>query len=325
MEGGESALDLLGAYQQVTWWPARVAGGISRSAAVIGLLCTVLAGCGSGPDGPGGIGPTGDSSGPEPTSRGGSDSPSATASQATASAPTERPARRACYRLTRSQALAPTSDVPPKPCRKVWTSKSFRVGPLPSVADGHLRAVDSASVQRAVAKVCKRRLARYLRADPADLRTSMVRAVWFTPTVEAFEAGANWFRCDVVALADADRLLPLPARLKRWYTRRRADGEQDQRLQMCGTSKPGSPAFERVACALPHRWRAIRTIDIPPDRAGDYPGRAVAREAGATPCTEAARELARDALDFQWGYEWPRRKRWSTQPWGICWAPADGS
>ena len=28
----------------------------------------------------------------------------------------------------------------------------------------------------------------------------MLRTVWFTPSVEESDAGANWYRCDVVAL-----------------------------------------------------------------------------------------------------------------------------
>ena len=54
-----------------------------------------------------------------------------------------------------------------------------------------------------------------------------------------------------------------------------------------------------------------------------YPGAEAVRDLGTTPCTDAARAVAEDALDFQWGYEWPSLEQWRAgRHYGVCWAPA---
>ncbi|MGL5823244.1 MAG: hypothetical protein ACRCYU_00040, partial [Nocardioides sp.] len=112
---------------------------------------------------------------------------------------------------------------------------------------------------------------------------------------------------------------------------------------LCGTAKPDAPDFQRVSCARPHTWRALRSVDIPGQsgsgqsgsgqNTGDrsYPGGKAVQAQGVAPCTDAAREQAADALDFQWSYEWPSRRLWTgsqrrpAQRYGVCWAPADGT
>ena len=40
------------------------------------------------------------------------------------------------------------------------------------------------------------------------------------------------------------------------------------------------------------------------------------------PCEDAGREVAEDALDYEWGYEWPTAEQWAAgQTYGRCWAP----
>ncbi len=143
----------------------------------------------------------------------------------------------------------------------------------------------------------------------------MLRSVWFTPTLAESDQGANWFRCDVVALARARRLAPLTGRLEGILSRP-ADRE---RYALCGTSAPGAESFERVICSDPHAWRAIRTVEVPGDR---YPGRDAARAAGQEPCEAAGRARAENPLEFRWGYEWPTAQQWRRgQTWGVCWVP----
>ncbi len=91
----------------------------------------------------------------------------------------------------------------------------------------------------------------------------------------------------------------------------------------CGTAQPGTDAFRHVLCRDEHSWRAISVLELA-DRSekGRYPGEEVVREAGTDPCAEAAREIASDALDYEWGYEWPTRAQWQAgQTYGRCWSP----
>jgi hypothetical protein len=46
------------------------------------------------------------------------------------------------------------------------------------------------------------------------------------------------------------------------------------------------------------------------------------KAAGQDACQEAARAIASDALDYEWGYEWPTQDLWQAgQTYGRCWSP----
>jgi hypothetical protein len=264
----------------------------------LAALLVLLTGCTSGPERPRA------ESTPTPTPP-----PRATAAPA--------PHDGACHQLTYAQALAPTTTDAPVPCRGAHTSQTYAVGRLTTEVDGHLVAVDSPRVQRQVRTTCPQRLAGFLGGSTEQLRLSMLRAVWFTPTVAASDAGADWFRCDVIAVAGDQQLAPLTGRLRNAL---RGTSAAPSPWAMCGTAEPGTKGFRRVPCRDRHTWRALRTIAL--DGAA-YPGEAAAKAAGQRTCREAGRSVAKDALDYQWGYEWPTRAQWdSGQTYGICWAPA---
>ncbi len=125
------------------------------------------------------------------------------------------PKDRACYLLGVEEAVAPTADLPPVDCSEKHTSITFAVGRLDNIADGHLLAVDSQRVQDLVATACPQKFAEFAGGSTEAQRLSMLRAVWFTPTVEESDAGAEWFRCDAIAVAGDDQLAPLRGRLDR--------------------------------------------------------------------------------------------------------------
>lgn len=252
------------------------------------------------------------------------ESPSASASPSDATAAPEgagapaprRPKQGACYRLDYTQAVAPTNDAAPVSCQRRHTSRTLSVGDLDTVVDGHLLAVDSARVRAQVAERCPARFASYVGGSPEARQLSMLRPVWFTPTVEQSDAGASWYRCDVLAIAGDERLANLTGELRGVLDRE----EGRDRYGMCGTAEPGTPDFERVICSTKHSWRAVATV---PFGAGDYPGVAKVRSAGDEPCQDAGAAAADGALDYRWGYEWPTAAQWRNgQHHGICWAPS---
>ncbi|MCW2832842.1 MAG: hypothetical protein JWN68_795 [Nocardioides sp.] len=238
--------------------------------------------------------------------------PSATAAQPTASA-APRPAKDGCHRLTFAQAVAPAVSGTAVPCSAKHTSHTYKIGRLPLVSAGHLLAVDSASVQSSVAATCTSLLGAQVGGTPEDLRLSMVQAIWFTPSVTDAAAGADWFRCDVVALASAGGLAPLPRSSKGMV----ADSD---RFAMCGTASPDAASFERVPCSVAHSWVAISTVPL----AGKpYPAVSAASDQMESACRSAARSRADDPLDFTWSEERPSREQWDAgRRYGICWAPA---
>lgn len=245
---------------------------------------------------------------------------SAPASATTPTTPTTAteapfPEDRACYRLTVEQAIAPTADLAPVDCETKHTSMTFAVGRLDNVAGGHLLAVDSQRVQDRVAATCPKEFAEFAGGSTEAQRLSMLRTVWFTPTVEESDEGAEWYRCDAIAVAGDDRLAPLHGRLRGVL----GTPQGRDRFGMCGTTAPDDPDFERVICSERHTWRAIATVDFPP---GPYPGVDAARSRGQTPCEDAGAAAADDALDYEWGYEWPTKEQWQRgQTFGRCWAP----
>ncbi|WP_436701334.1 septum formation family protein [Nocardioides sp. BYT-33-1] len=237
----------------------------------------------------------------------------APSTQTTATEPEPGPAAGACYALPYDAAVAPTSTVEAVDCSQPHTSVTFATGAIDAVVDGHLLAVDSDRVQAQVSAACPNRLLEHVGGTLANLRLSMIRSIWFTPTVEESDAGASWYRCDAVLLDGAAKLADLDGDLKGVLD---APAVPD-RYAMCGTAAPDAPDFERVRCSAKHSWRAIQVVAFEGD---DYPGVKEVRAAGRTRCEDAAADVAEDPLTFKWGYEWPTKEQWAMgQKFGRCW------
>jgi hypothetical protein len=246
--------------------------------------------------------------------------PSTTPTPVVAPPPPAPPLVDACYRLSYDEAIAPTSEEKSAPCDKGHTSQTFAVGQLDLVTNGHLLAVDSAAVQKQVAHRCPARLASYVGATEEQLRLSLLRPVWFTPTVEQSDAGATWYRCDVIAVTGDKTVAKFDGNLKGALAKPQGRSE----FAMCGTAQPGTKRFSRVLCRDDHTWKAISVIDLAAKakKNGTYPGEDVVKAAGQDACQEAARAIASDALDYEWGYEWPTQDLWQAgQTYGRCWSP----
>lgn len=274
---------------------------VARTLATLALAFAVLTGC-SGGDEPDAAPTTSAAPTLAPTPP-----PRATA--------VPRPDDAACYALSYDEAVAPTATGTAVACRRRHSAETYAVGALANLVDGHLLAVDSDRVQASVARTCPAQLGAAVGGTADDLRLSMLRAVWFTPTVEESDAGADWFRCDVVALAGAEKLAPVTGSLRGVLD---TPAGRDA-YGMCGTAGPDDPDFERVPCRVRHSWRAFSVIDLP---GATYPGRRAITAAGEQPCNDAAGDRADDPLDYEWGFEGPDKQQWAAgQTFVRCWAP----
>lgn len=241
-------------------------------------------------------------------------------SAATSTPPVVPPAPRnaACYRLTTQQLTQPTNASTPVPCKGRHTAQTIYVGRLDTVVDGHSVAVDSTYVQKQLSTTCPRKLAEYVGGSATSRDLSRFNVVWYSPTLEQSDQGADWFRCDLIAFAGPDELFPLPATKK-------LSGVLDSAgalatYGLCGTSAPGARGFERVICGRRHAWRAIDTIGL--SGGATYPGVSAVRKAGNADCKDLAQSRARDTMKFQYGWEWPTKAQWSRgQRFGYCWIP----
>jgi hypothetical protein len=193
------------------------------------------------------------------------------------------------------------------------------VGRLDLSPAGRRLRVDSPAVQRQPAEVCPVRLRQYLGGSADVLRRSRFEVVWFTPSLGRADRGDRWFRCDAVAVLDDERLQRLPT-----GSGLRGVLEDPAALAtygLCGTARPGSRGFARVACALRHSWEAISTIDLAGGKR--YPGAGRVRTAGDEACADQVGELNGPVLEFSYGWEWPTRAQWQAgQHYGYCWAPS---
>ncbi|HET9840417.1 MAG TPA: septum formation family protein [Nocardioides sp.] len=238
-------------------------------------------------------------------------SPTPTPTETIPPTPPPPPPAHACYRLGYDEVLAPTIDKKPASCTRNHTAITFYVGRF----DKSL-AVDGKAVHRLESTVCPRRFVAFVGGTVEDRRLSMLRPVWFTPTVRQAARGAHWFQCVAIALRGGEHLAVLQGMLRGVLGRPAAR----DRYALCGTAEPGSDGFEQRICAAGHRWKALRTV---PFRPGRYPGKAKVRSAGQQPCQDAGRDAASDPLNYRWSYAWPTRKQWRAgQTYGVCWAPS---
>lgn len=259
------------------------------------------------------VGCTSDDEPPEPTP-----TPTPTATPTPTPPPRAVPARvpdaDACYRLSYKQAVSPTNGANAVPCTGPHTSQTYAVGRVDNVVAGHLLAIDSRQVQDGVATTCPAGLDEVVGGTLQDQRLSMLRSVWFTPSLDQAGKGAAWYRCDVVALGGAQDLVEVTSSLEGVL-----DTPQGRdRFGMCGTASPSARGFERVPCAADHTWRAFSVIPLDE---GPYPGRQAVDDAGAG-CEDAAAGVAADPLDYEWASEGPDAEQWAAgQTFVRCWAP----
>ena len=285
-------------------------------ALLVALAATlVLSACSGSPD----AGPSESSS----TSTGASPSAGTASASPSAGSSTQpvvpvAPRQAACYRLTPAQLTQPTNASTPVPCSGPHTAQTIYVGRLDTVVDGHSVAVDSAYVQKQLSTTCPRKLDAYVGGSSTSRDQSRFNVVWYSPTLEQSDQGADWFRCDVIAFAGPNQLFPLPATKK--LSGVLGSARALDTYGLCGTSSPGARGFERVICGRRHAWRAVDTIGIP--GGATYPGAAAVRKAGDSDCKDLAQSRAQDTLKFQYGWEWPTRAQWARgQRFGYCWIP----
>ena len=228
----------------------------------------------------------------------------------------QRPRPGDCHVMTLSQVTATSADDTSSDCQHRPTTITVAVGDLE--VKGKKVAPDSKAAQDLMQRTCRPKAAAWLGTGPKGLRLSRLTAVWFVPSPEQVEAGATWFRCDVVGFDRGDHLFPLPPSHE---LKGALKGDRGARYALCGTAKPGSEKFQRVTCSLKHSWKAIDTVDLPGGKA--YPGQDEVRSQGDDTCSKKARAQAGDATTYDYGWEWPTSQQWKAgQHFGYCWAPA---
>ncbi len=245
------------------------------------------------------------------------ESPERPGAAVSSASPPPPPRVGACHTLTLSEATEPVDTGEPVSCRATHTSVTIRVGRLSRVQDGHLLAVDSRTVRAQLAKACPAAPGDYVGGDLTAQRLSRFEVVSFSPSLEQADAGADQYRCDIVAVRSQGQLEPLPRRLRNVLDE---PGGLD-RFGTCGTAAPDAKGFTRVVCSRTHAWRAVDVVELPADTR--YLAKSAAASGDAR-CKDVAADRAEGALKYSWSFEWPTRPQWAAgQRYGYCWVPSD--
>lgn len=226
---------------------------------------------------------------------------------------TEPPEKGACRLLTPEDVAQPSDDTPTVPCGDRHTAQTFAVGELPPSL--HDLDADDPSLGAWVYGECSGAFTGFLSGDESAVMRSVVSWVWFRPDDAAWEAGARWYRCDVIG--GGEQLTPYRALPKN--AKGLLEGLPPDQWMVCATGRTVK-AGTKVPCSEPHTWRAVTTIKV--GEAGEpYPGDAEVAEITSDFCSDSVGAWLGYPTSYDYGStffgeaEWEAGNRRS-----ICWA-----
>jgi hypothetical protein len=201
-------------------------------------------------------------------------------------------------------------------CSEPHTAETFAVGELPA----SLR--DASYGDRRLGEfaydTCTRAFLKFTGANESLALRSLLSWAWFRPTRDAWEEGARWYRCDVVAGEESsEELLELPETAQGLLL-----GTGDDRVMQCvrGEAVPGSP---RVPCSEPHDWRAVTTIVLGKED-DPYPGDRLVEVRSRDFCDDSVSAWLDYPLQYVFAYTWFHEAEWKAgNRRSICWARYD--
>lgn len=219
----------------------------------------------------------------------------------------------ACRAIDVAVVEQETDDTEPVACTEPHTAQTFHVGTFAEDA-----AYDDERLGAQVTDQCRPRFARFTGATPSLAMRSVVTWAWWRPSEEAWEAGARWFRCDVVGgSAASERLVGLPRTAKGLLL-----GIPAPRWMLCADGATVAQA-PRVPCTEPHTWRAVSAVAVgkPKD---PWPGSRLVEVRSRDFCSDWVGAWSNYALDYEYAYTWFGKDDWSAgNRLSVCWAKTD--
>lgn len=267
---------------------------------VAALSLGLIAGCGGSPPGSGltDTGPT-----KKPTT------------SAKTPEPAKPPQTATCRRLDYAAISRYSNATPTVPCTQPHTAYTFAVARLPASVSVHGVSIGNRSIQDAASAQCRQAFATYIGGSPATRALARLSSTYFLPTQRDFALGANWVRCDVIALQTFNELAAVPRKVAGFLNHEGALTSYG----VCSDGDPGAAGSRLLMCSEPHTYRALAALRLGSENAG-YPGKAVTATEGQQRCADlvAAREGADKGYSYAWTY--PTVTDWSTgQRFGYCW------
>ncbi|WP_148575704.1 septum formation family protein [Nocardioides caldifontis] len=222
----------------------------------------------------------------------------------------------ACRALEPEDVGASSDDSPTVPCTQAHTAETFLVAALePPLADV---GRDDPRLAQDAYRRCSRGFRKLTGADDSLALRTVLSWAWFRPSEEQWEAGARWYRCDVVGgTEESASLVGLPRTAEGVLLGIPAD-----RWMACVDDEEVVGAVP-VPCSEPHGWRAATTIVV--GKEGDpYPGDRVVEVLSRDYCSDSVGAWLHYPLDYEYAYTWFGEAEWDAgNRRSVCWARTD--
>lgn len=214
-----------------------------------------------------------------------------------------------CRNLTFDDVAHTSNNDDAVPCSRAHTAVTVAVGRLKSTN------VNSSAVQHQLTVACPRAVRKHVGGTTERFNLSLLVPIWFIPEPSEIAAGADWYRCDVVAVSSTKKLSPLRGKMRGALAKERSLDHWGS----CGNTAPSGTKFRRYLCSEAHQWRAVSTIAIPKKSA--YLAKATSTAASKA-CRSIASDQSKGALKYSWSFQWPNKQQWKAgQRYGLCWLP----
>ena len=222
----------------------------------------------------------------------------------------------ACRMLEPDDVAQPSNDTDPVSCDQAHTAQTYAVGSLPG--QFHDATYDDADVAAYVYRTCTDRFIEFTGADESLAMRTILSWAWFRPGKSAWDAGARWYRCDVIGGGDQIRTyVDLPESTKGLLL-----GRPHDEWMVCAQGATVSGSV-KVPCTDHHDWRAVTTIVLG-GQADDYPGDSLVQSRTRDFCSKSVGAWLDYPVDYDYGYSWFHRAEWDAgNRRSVCWARTD--
>ena len=222
----------------------------------------------------------------------------------------------ACRVLSPDDVEKPSNATDPVKCSEPHTAETYAVGQLPRSFDD--ADYDDGELSAWAYQTCSKAFMDFLGADESLVMRTVVSWAWFRPSKDAWDAGARWYRCDVLGGGEQSKdYVDLPTTAKGLLL-----GRPQNRWMVCADG-PTVAGSVKVPCTQPHEWRAVTTISLG-GKNDPYPGDRVSEVTTRDYCSKSVGAWLGYPVDYDFGYTWFLEAEWDAGiRRSVCWAKTD--
>jgi hypothetical protein len=219
----------------------------------------------------------------------------------------------ACRMLAPDDVSQPSNDSDPVACAQPHTAETYAVGPLPAEFDH--ASYDDGQVAAFAFRTCTSKFIRFTGADESLAMRTILSWAWFSPSEAAWNAGARWYRCDVIGGGDQIRTyVDLPDTARGLLL-----GRPDDDWMVCAQGGTVSGSV-KVPCSDKHNWRAVTTIVLGA-QSDPYPGDQAVQSRTRDFCSKSVGAWLDYPVNYDYGYSWFHEREWDAgNRRSVCWA-----